>query len=746
MNLRTLISIFTLGISLTLNGQTTLPSPAESEKSNAPGYLTLDALEVTGTKLGRTAQETQISVSALRGAELEQTNDTDLSDVFLRTANTYANASGFTIRGIPNSGFTFSEGSDMATVLVDGASVDAQMFGYDGVSLWDVEQVEVLRGPQSTSQGRNSMAGAVIARTKNPTFHWEGALRATLGEYNTRQAAIAFGGPLVPDVLAFRVSVDDQYSDGSLTNVTRDEDDWLRTDTRTIRGKLLFEPAKWNGFSALLTLSDTDGDNGDRAYAYGTTVAELYERRAYENTRNHFDTRSRTASLEINQEFDTGWLLTAVTGWSDFLLDSLYDGDRTATEDLLYGYDYDNDALTQEIRLLATGDTWRLLTGIYYADSSRGFGSSGPFYYVIPSPLDQIFGLPSPSFALLDLQQNGVVETENTAVFINGDWEPNDRWTLNLGVRFDRETLDRESGQDIALLTGFPNAFALMDVPSLGIPAGTPLDYVIQNLISDASAAGLGDDSFETMLPSAGVTYHWTPDVSTGLTATRGYRSGGVSFNQKRAAIVAFDPEYTTNYELSFRSLWHDGRIALNANAFYVDWTDQQVSVQLSSDIYDTQVENAGQSTYYGGELEIREDLGRDWSAYQTIGYTHTRFDDFSSAAFDYSGNAFPNSPQWTASAGLSYQPRRGWFGTASISYVSEAFTRPENDPAYILSAHTVVNAKLGYRFDSWSLYAYADNLLNEDYLESLWEQSATRYGAEPGNPRVFGVGIDARF
>src|SRR5690606_19137557 len=126
----------------------------------------------------------------------------------------------------------------------------------------------------------------------------------------------------------------------------------------------------------------------------------------------------------------------------------------------------------------------------------------------------------------------------------------------------------------------------------------------------------LGDDTFETILPSAGITYHWTPDISTGATVTRGYRSGGVSFNQKRATIVPFEPEYTTNYELSFRSVWHDGKIVANANVFYVDWVDQQVSVQLSPDIYDTQVANAGKSTYYGAEIELREDLGRGWSAF----------------------------------------------------------------------------------------------------------------------------------
>ncbi|WP_221030735.1 TonB-dependent receptor [Actomonas aquatica] len=733
-----LLSLLVLPGAVLSFAQTTVPTDSE--------VLTLDALEVTGEKLGRTLQESQISVAALRGVELEASTDTEMSEIFNRTANTFTSAQGFTIRGIPNSGFTFSEGSDMATVLVDGATVDAQMYSFEGVSVWDMDQVEILRGPQSTTQGRNSLAGAVIARTRAPTFYWDGALRATYGENNTHQLALAAGGPLVPDLLAFRVTVDDRSTDGSITNVTRNEDDWEYAENRTLRGKLLLQPKSWQGFSALATFAHTDSANNNRAYAYGSTIDELYDRLAYENTAAMFDSESKLASLEINQEFANGWLLTATTGWSDLIVDTLYDGDRTPTEDLEYGYGYDNDSLTQEIRLLAKGDTWSLLTGLYYAESLRSYYSDGPFYYTVPAPLDQVFGLPTGARALLSVQSDSSIETTNQAIYLNGDWEPNERWTLSAGLRFDREEADRDSAQNILLLQGFPDNYALIDVPSLGIPAGTPANVALQAIAGDATAAALGDDAFNTVLPSAGITYHWTPDISTGLSYTRGYRSGGVSFNQRRASIVGFDPEFTSNYEFSFRSVWQDGKVMFNANAFYVDWTDQQVAVQLSSDVYDRQVENAGQSEYYGFEVELREDLGHGWSAYQSLGHTQTEFVEFTSTAGDYSGNAFPNSPQWTLSAGLSYQRAEGLFGNLAVSYVDDSFTAAENDPDFVLPARTLVNAKLGYRWGQWSAYVYAQNLFDEDYLDNLWSQSATLLGARPGAPRVAGVGIEAKF
>ncbi|RMH59074.1 MAG: TonB-dependent receptor [Bacteroidetes bacterium] len=705
--------------------------------------LVLEAYEVSGEKLGRTTQETTISVATFGSSDLAGSTDIDLADTLARAGNVFVTSQGFTIRGIPNSGFTYSEGSDMASVLVDGSIVDSQMFGFDGVSLWDLDKVEILRGPQSTTQGRNSMAGAVIARTRAPTFTWDAAARASYGELESRQLAFALGGPIHADWLAFRIALDDRYSDGGITNITRGEDDWDRTDTRTWRGKLLLKPTRWNGFSALATYAHTESHSGERAYAYGATLDELYQRLAYENTRNDFSSRSRLGSLEINQDFRNGWKLTAISSWSDFWSTSAYDGDRTAEADLVYGYGYDNDALTQEVRLLAIGETWRLVSGVYLADSTRGVSSDGQFLYTVPSPIDQVFGLPSGATALLSVQYQSQIDTFNKALFFNGEWQPIEPLSLTLGARLDHEKVERDSTQEIVLLRGFPDARALVDVPSLGIPAGTPADVVLQALTADASAAGDGSDDFGNILPTAGATWHWSPTLSTGLSYTRGYRSGGVTLNQKRAEIVPFDPEYTDNFELALRSSWLDGRVTLNGNIFLVRWTDQQVEVQLSDDRYDRQVDNAGRSTYYGAEIELRENLATGWTAYQSLGYTHSRFDDFTTAAGDYAGNSFPNAPRWTASAGLAYDRREGPFGHLDVNYASRAYSDAGN--TFELPARLLVNARIGYRSGRWSAFVFARNLLDEDYLENRWRQDAQLYGANVGTPRVLGIGAEFR-
>ncbi|EDY84481.1 TonB-dependent receptor domain protein [Verrucomicrobiia bacterium DG1235] len=723
-----------------------LASQLKAQSLSEDDIVELDAITVQGEKLGRTLQETQTSV-AIHGREaIAQSTDASLFDVFERTANTFAKNGSFSIRGISNNGLTYSEGSDMATVLLDGAAVDAQMLQYDGLSVWDLDHVEILRGPQSTSQGRNSMAGAVIAKTRNPTFNYSGKFRATYGEDGSSQLGLAYGGPLVKDALAFRLSATKQSSDGAFFNQTLDTSDWDHQEQLTLRGKLLFEPAKWDGFSALLSYSHSENDAPYRVYSYGPDRQALYQRIAHENTPEITDATTRLASLEINKEMANGWLLTATNSWSDFFRSASYDGDRTPEEDLVYGFDSDNKTVSQEIRLLGKGENWNALFGLYAAEETRGYATDGPFYYTIASPLDAVFGLTPPAQALLSIIQYSKTDIANTAFFFNGDYQPNKRWTLSAGLRLDQEKNERDRNQFVELLEGFPNAVALIDVPSYGIPAGTPANVVLQSLVADATAEGLGDDEFDVALPTLGATYHLQEDLSLGFTFSQGYRSGGVAFNQARAEIVPYDPEFTDNYELSLRSQWHDRKVTLNANAFYVDWTDQQVSVQLSNDTFDRQVENAGASTYYGFEAEMRQRLENGWSLFQNIGYTHTEFKDFATSVDDYTGKEFPNAPRWTLGAGVSYQAPRDWFGTASLTYYSNVHAAPENDPDMTLGDRLILNAKIGYQKESWSAYLYGKNLLDDDYLNSLWEQNATTLAAQVGDPRQIGIGVDLHF
>lgn len=687
---------------------------------------------VTGEKLDRSLQESQTSVTGYGAEEIARSTDTSLIDLFQRTPNTFSSREAFSIRGITNTGLAGTTGEDLATVFVDNAPQDSRALQNTGIPLWDVAQVEILRGPQSTSQGQNTLAGAVVIKTNDPTFHWEGRTRATVGENNTWQTSAAFGGPIVPDLLAFRFSVDRQTSDGAVTNVTRGEDDWDRTDLTTYRGKLLFQPAGNDQFSALLTYSYTDSKSADRAYSAGETLDEILQRQSFDNTRNDFSVSNEYASLEMNYKPSEAWKITSVTAWSRYRVDSLYDADRTAGQNLTYDYQQTDRRMSQELRALGTGDTWRLLAGLYAADTKKDFDASGLTSYPISF-------LPPPNNTALALFESDIdSKRTNFAAFIDGDWKPLQKLTFLAGLRYDHQHFENDSRQTVSLAQGFPGVF---------VAPGVSLDSVIGQIVSAANASPSGTQDFDTLLPKIGAVYHWTDTVSTGVTVSRGYRSGGVSFNLGRGAVVPFDPEFTWNYEFAFRSQWLDQRITANANVYYVDWTDQQVNISIDpANSYDSQTANAGSSTLYGFEIEFNEDICEGLNLFQNLGYTHSEFDEFKNSAGDFSGNTFPNAPEWTFSFGASYQHWTGLFTTASFSYIGSSESGAENDPRLRQTIRRLVNAKAGWQNDYFSVYVFGTNLLDDEYLMLRFESSTGVQGAIVGQPRVVGIGVEARF
>lgn len=232
------------------------------------GGVILDALTVSGEKTERSLQDTATSVAVFDRAALEgrphipSANALVNRVVNVTTTGTNSNLAP-TVRGIDGTGptqggYAFVAGiRSRLNLQVDGRPVSFNEQIYGDNSLWDVEQAEVLRGPQSTMQGRNAIAGAIVVKTKDPTWDWEGGGRAMLGNFSQREGAAYVSGPLIEDQLAFRLAADRQTSESFLEGTksyprVSDPDEFESTH---LRGKLLIEPRKLDGFSTLLTLN-----------------------------------------------------------------------------------------------------------------------------------------------------------------------------------------------------------------------------------------------------------------------------------------------------------------------------------------------------------------------------------------------------------------------------------------------------------------------------------------------------------
>ncbi|WP_199902632.1 TonB-dependent receptor plug domain-containing protein [Azospirillum sp. B4] len=253
---------------------------AEAPDAATASADTLDDIIITGEKAGRTLKETTTSVAVTTPARIEQENILSIQDIYDRTANvsqTYG-AAGFTIRGIGNTGVSGSGKADAATVYIDGAPIpSASLFG-GPTDMWDIAQVEILRGPQSTIQGLNALAGSVVITTRDPTDHWTGDARVMWTDQQERTFSAAVGGPLIQDELGFRLAAERRVNDGIIKNVTLDDhEDALRSTN--LRGKLKWTPKAIPDLTAVLSYDRTRRDGGYLYQYVRTDVPDYYDNR-----------------------------------------------------------------------------------------------------------------------------------------------------------------------------------------------------------------------------------------------------------------------------------------------------------------------------------------------------------------------------------------------------------------------------------------------------------------------------------
>lgn len=629
-----------------------------------------------------------------------------------------------------------------------------------------MRQIEIFRGPQSTLQGLNALGGAVVMRSKDPTMEWDARVRAIIADPEDRSFAFAGGGPLVADQLAFRVSAEKRDSDGFIYNTTRDapEDP---VDTLTVRAKLLWTPASVPGLEARLGYTRFESDGGYIFNYTDTTAANFYDiRRATANTPNLSRVDADLATLEVTYPLSDRLALSAVTSWSSVNNFAQYDGDGGAAN-TSYGYNQiDYDTLTQELRLNYEGDRWRGLLGAFYYKRDEQQETASRTDVTTPvstiSALLQGSGFPletADAVAALyatalpvipvDFTSASPSEVETYAIFGDGSYDLTDRLSVIGGFRWDHEKNEITVAQDATFVGTYPDPLAYG-------PAGSPLNFAViginagvAGLVSQASSTTPpADRTFDAFLPKLGLRYEWTDDLSTAFVIQRGYRSGGSSANTARSQVFAYDPEYTWNYEASLRSAWLDGSLTVNANAYSVDWTDQQVSVNFGLNTFDYNTVNAGKSHLYGAELEASHRVSSAFDWYGSVGYSRTKFDEFATtiggAANDLSGSEFSYAPRWTTAVGGNYRWGSGFVANLNANYRSKVFTETGfTQSGSEVGSRVLVNGKVGYETERWGVYIYGKNILDEDYLS--YNRASTNQ-AVLGDPRVVGLILQARW
>ena len=672
-------------------------SDANSFNNGSSSDLTLEEIVVTAQKRASNLQRTPISMTAFTADSLRRSVIEDVYDIGLHTPGVIVNkeiVGKVYIRGIGTENLTIG-GDPGVAVHVDGAYVARTSAA--NFDLYDIERVEVLRGPQGTLYGRNATGGSINIISKAPTEEFYARLEAQFGNFNRRRFVGTVNGALSESVYA-RASFVKSDRDGFADNVFNGQD----LDTEDVAmGRLGLKIMASEKVIIDLT-ADFSIDDSRPAPFKQLEFSELFE-----GLGGAFDPESlREVSqdspvLEEQDQYgitgkisvDLGDLsLTSISSYRNIDFFTAFDGDAV---DILFQNFVDDsasDQFTQELQLASNGDgplSW--IFGLYY------FNDNG----------EQTISIPIPGFGF-DILHNATIETDAYAVYGQATYALSDKVNFTAGLRYSDESKEAFQFSDFGFMP--------------------PIE---QDLSQDADA----------LTPRFALEYFHDDDTMYYLSATRGFKSGGFTFNGFQAN---FDPEFVWAYEGGLKSRFADGRVQTNISAFYYDYTDLQVSkLENNAGV----ITNAADATIWGGEFELIAKPNKSLDFNVGVSYLHAEFDEFLTedpsnpqlGTIDLDGNRLTRSPEFTANIGSQYTHEVDDWGTVSLrldyQYQSKSFFTPFNRDLSAQEAFNLVNARMAIQqFEkNWRLAFFVKNLFDETYFLNILES-----GVEAGKPEGF--------
>ena len=698
---------FPLAAAIALAGTT----GTQSALTHAQATGGLEEVVVTSRYRKESMQDVPVAVTALSGNFMEDNNIMSMLDIEKYSPNVeftiMAFAGGALSASIRGLSFDDLEKSFEPTV---GVSIDGMFLGTNAganIDFFDVESVEVLRGPQGTLFGRNTIAGAVNIKRTRPTGEFGAKLMADIGRYEHVDLKAVLNFPIVEDVLAAKVTVRSLDNNTFQHNVTRGEDVEGR-DLTQFGGSLLWTPS--DNFSALFTFDSYDDQShppellnqstSDPREAdlfclivpgelgCGSTSADLSAKKDYTESYSPIPFLSSIEGenmiLEMNWNIGN-FNLTSITATQDF--DELLDIENSGAPILLFTPYRPGtyEQFSQELRAQSQFDgRFNFVAGVFYFNSE----------YTMDGNADLLGG----TVTGFDHYQ----EVDAYSVFGEGTYDITDKLRLTVGARW---TEEEKTSDHVDRLGGW---------------------------------TFLGEDKWSETTPRIGLDYSFSNDVMVYAMYSTGFRSGGFTGRPATpaAAEAPFDPETVENIEFGIRSEWFDNRLRANLTAFFMTLEDKQETVVLPAPGGNTNtiVVNAAEAEYSGLEFEgaLSPFADHDFNIRATMGYLDASYkeliqNDGAGNLVDVSANALViYAPEWTFSVGADYTRSIGAGElkfNANWKYTDDSYGRtadflPDALGRHIIESYDVLDMSLAYTFpmgDSMvTIAAYGQDLLED--------------------------------
>jgi len=753
----------------------------------------LEEVVVTARKTAENLQQVPVSVSAFTADSLEARGLNDIAGVAAFAPNVTLNftapISGASsalvayIRGIgqPDFAINFEPG---VGIYVDGVYY-ARTIG-SVVDLMDVERIEILKGPQGTLFGRNTIGGAISITTKSPGSELGGKADLTVGSFNRRDLRGLFNLPLSEDLalsVAFasrnrdgyvhRVAypgwnnneVSDLRYDKGLLDRLPNGNDLGNQDRQTIRAKLAWHPndsldamlstdfvrvrenaapstlvsvyADAPGVLEGLYNACTAGVGPPPACTNVANVGSLVGRTPYGpnfitgNMTNYGNGISGTyidtsgVTGVVNWKLNDAFTLHSITGFRR--LDSAFgeDADMSPIPIDHHGFAMDQHQFSQELQLSGKTERFDSLLGLYY------FRESGGIHDLVPL-----------GAGLLQVDGPNTLVNRSSAAFGQVTYHLNSAWSLTAGIRYTKENKSFNGRQH--------------DLNALPIKLGAPLSiFPDPNDPTLYFPPGELKQSFSNTSVHAGTEYRFSDDVFVYLSYSEGFKAGGWDTRLTSPVLVVpgFRPETAKVYEAGLKGEWFARSLRTNLAVYHTDYHDLQLIIQQGISPLTT---NAGQSRIQGLEAEVQ------WLpmsglllnlTYGLIDAKYTRLDPAANTSGIFLSNKFANTPRNSLSAGADYTQRitggsaLAWH--ADYSWKSEIYHDATNTPILKQDSLGILNANLTWTNPGgqWSLGVGGDNLTDERYIVSGFNQPGVGYTiATWGAPREWWAKLQYHF
>jgi iron complex outermembrane receptor protein len=731
--------------------------------------LALGEIIVTAQKRAERLQDVPIAITAIDRDALSNSRITRADELVQVVPGLQANG-GITasqpiyaIRGVSMNDYSLNQEGPVATYNDEVYKGNPAILG---VSFYDLERVEVLRGPQGTLYGKNATGGAVNLITRAPDFSTEGYLNLTGGNYDRKEAQGAIQAPL-SDRLAVRVAFTIDRAAGWFKNYLPGEPDMSETRNWGIRASLLFKASDKLTFTMRMSTSlenpihdgvySQSGPLGVGAGVYGFyhslypnsdpysdyfRPAGLCQRCTESNNPVRQDNRAYAISLNAKYQITDDLALTAITSYDagNFFYEE--DGDGSPLSVINDSF-YDEDKqYAQDLRIATTGDgRFKGLIGAYFFDEVL-FNINGlPLFTDIDTNGDGVVNhldCEAASPVACNFRNQFHQRKTSAALYTDDSYKLSDQWTLRAGLRFTH---------DEAALRGFVS----QEYGTDGV--------LIANLIpgSTTNLDATADRGFTTNNVSPKIGFDYKPGADTLLYATysRGYRGG--SFNAQAyflpEELSTTKSETVTDYEIGSKISFLDHRLELDSAVFYYDYRNQQF-IDVDPNTGAQPLVNLPKSRIYGAELEMSARPVRDIRITGGIALLSTKVQQGTLDGQSIVGNAIVNAPKYSGTMALDWDVVQANWGSITTrldgSYTARQFFDLENRPTASQGGYGLLNARLGWKTGSGKVGVdlWMRNIANTFYTTDkidLLSGFGFIYN-RVGDPRTFGATATVSF